>query len=413
MSKKQTETKDRRINAVAASKESYFAVHWFLMYEDKYRKLSPKAKLLYGMLRSRYALSNLTVNSGSKDADSFIDKEGKIFCIFDNTELAFLNGVSVPTIIEAKKELVEAGLLEEVPVKDQANRLYVLEPVLDSDMWTFKQQLADIKAEKAKKDEERKRKQREKRQKEAAEKRAAKEAAKKGISFNIENVPSEKNEEKMCDSNNLNHTQKPLSDDFCDSNNLNHVTKDFLENITRVLNLLELKDFSKYVGKDDAQSVIEFYKTFFDLTKYAEIQLNKFMKEHSPILVLEAVYRAIKNAKHPISFIQGTLNKWSAANCKTVDDINTYEQNFREDQQKAKEAKKPTATRKTKAVRKEMVPDWLDNQNQNDVGQADDVNHEQLKEMAEWYKQGERNFPAETISEMLAHGYLSAEELDV
>ena len=70
------------------------------------------------------------------------------------------------------------------------------------------------------------------------------------------------------------------------------------------------------------------------------------------------------------------------------------------------------AKQAAKATRKELVPEWLDNQNQNDVGQADDVNHEQLKEMAEWYKQGERNFSEETIAGMLEHGYLSAEDLD-
>lgn len=70
------------------------------------------------------------------------------------------------------------------------------------------------------------------------------------------------------------------------------------------------------------------------------------------------------------------------------------------------------AKQTAKATRKEMVPDWLDNQNQNDVGQEEDVNHEQLKEMAEWYKQGERNFSEETIAGMLQYGYLSAEDIN-
>ena len=231
MAKNTNNKKERRINVVKASTESYLKIHWFLLYEDKYRSLTPKAKLLYGLLRSRYELSNMNVTNGTKDAENFIDEENNIFCIFDNVEIAFLLDMTVPTVIAAKKELDEVGLLEEVQVKDEANRIYVLDPVLDSDIWTFKQQLAKIKAEKAEKDKERVRKQREERQKKAAEKK--KEKAKKKASANVKAQPEKViTDEKICDSKNLNHKTAETFDLFCDLNNLNHVTKDFLHNIT-------------------------------------------------------------------------------------------------------------------------------------------------------------------------------------
>ncbi|MGR9527642.1 replication initiator protein A (plasmid) [Priestia megaterium] len=207
--KQKDSKKKRRISAVKASKESYFKLHWFLLYEDKYRKLSPKAKLLYGLLRSRFELSNTNVQNGVPDADNFIDEENNIFCIFDNVEISFLLDMSVPTVIDAKKELDEAELLEEVQIKDQANRMYVLDPVLDSDMWTFKQQLADIKAKKAEKDKERVRKQKEKRQQKALEKKQEK-AKKKALANGVVNVGNENVEEKSCDSKNLNHTKRTI-----------------------------------------------------------------------------------------------------------------------------------------------------------------------------------------------------------
>lgn len=357
ITKQKDSKKKRRISAVKASAESYFKLHWFLLYEDKYRKLSPKAKLLYGLLRSRFELSNTNVQNGVPDADNFIDEENNIFCIFDNVEISFLLDMSVPTVIDAKKELDEAELLEEVQIKDQANRMYVLDPVLDSDMWTFKQQLADIKAKKAEKDKERVRKQKEKRQQKALEKKQEK-AKKKALANGVVNVGNENAEGKSCDSKNLIHTKKDDSADFCDSKNLIHVSKDFLDNITRVFNLLDLKDLSKYVSSGETQSVLEFYKIFFKLSKYAEINLVKFIEERSASIVLEAIVRMIDkdDIKSPIAFIKKTLNNWSG--CKTVEEVLKHEEEYRK-QQNQKYESKNKVSKQRKVVRKEMVPEWF------------------------------------------------------
>ncbi|MGR9527643.1 hypothetical protein ACSS31_28700 (plasmid) [Priestia megaterium] len=135
------------------------------------------------------------------------------------------------------------------------------------------------------------------------------------------------------------------------------MSKDFLDNITRVFNLLDLKDLSKYVSSGETQSVLEFYKIFFKLSKYAEINLVKFIEERSASIVLEAIVRTIDkdDVKSPIAFIKRTLSNWS--HCKTVEEVLKHEEEYRK-QQNQKYENKPSKQRKV--VRKEMVPDWLD-----------------------------------------------------
>ncbi|MCV5366693.1 replication initiator protein A, partial [Escherichia coli] len=77
-----------------------FQLFQYLFYEPKYRKLSNNARVLYSILRDRYKLSVQT----SQVKDTFIDEDGNIFCILDNTELSYLLTVSEPTAIKAKKE---------------------------------------------------------------------------------------------------------------------------------------------------------------------------------------------------------------------------------------------------------------------------------------------------------------------
>ena len=47
---------------------------------------------------------------------SYVDKEGNLFVLADNTELIYLLKCSEPTLIKIK-ELASYGLLEEEPVK--------------------------------------------------------------------------------------------------------------------------------------------------------------------------------------------------------------------------------------------------------------------------------------------------------
>ncbi|MGR5966828.1 replication initiator protein A [Bacillus cereus] len=140
--------RDRRIDGEKASKDLYFQLFQYLFYEPKYRKLDNNARVLYSILRDRYKLSVQT----SQSKDTYVDNEGYIYCIADNTELSYMLMVSEPIAIKAKKQLHDVGLLDEEPVKDGANRLYVLEPELTTDNWMYKAEIEDLrKKKKAKK----------------------------------------------------------------------------------------------------------------------------------------------------------------------------------------------------------------------------------------------------------------------
>nr|WP_267128663.1 hypothetical protein [Bacillus thuringiensis] len=71
--------------------------------------------------------------------------------------------VSEPIAIKAKKQLHDVGLLDEEPVKDGANRLYVLEPELTTDNWMYKAEIEIY--EKRKRQKKKKKEKNEKRKK--------------------------------------------------------------------------------------------------------------------------------------------------------------------------------------------------------------------------------------------------------
>ncbi|AHJ86741.1 replication protein [Bacillus phage vB_BtS_BMBtp3] len=131
----------------------------YLFYEPRYRKLDNNARVLYSILRDRYKLSVQT----SQSKDTYVDNEGYIYCIADNTELSYMLMVSEPIAIKAKKQLHDVGLLDEEPVKDGANRLYVLEPELTTDNWMYKAEIEIY--EKRKRQKKKKKEKNEKRKK--------------------------------------------------------------------------------------------------------------------------------------------------------------------------------------------------------------------------------------------------------
>lgn len=79
--------------------------------KQPYKSMSLLAKNIYMFLVDRQSYSLSSVAKGDK---SWIDKDGGIFCIMTNTELVGIFELSEKTIINAKKELVEVGLLKQV-----------------------------------------------------------------------------------------------------------------------------------------------------------------------------------------------------------------------------------------------------------------------------------------------------------
>lgn len=336
--------KERRINGVKASTDLYFQLFQYLFYEPKYRKLSNNARVLYAILRDRYKLSVQT----SQNVDTFIDDDGDIYCILDNTELSYLLTVSEPTAIKAKKELRNVGLLEEESVKDEPNRLYVLEPELTTDNWTFLSDLDDLRKQKKAKKNERMEKLKEKRKSEKEKQK--------------QSEPSQS----VGDLNNFSHQENRESVKTGDLNNFSHVTKESLE-YTKVFNIqTDITYFSKYVGKTVPSLFVDFYKEYFKTTKYAKIELTKLCEEQNVLLVFEAIKRAIDGEPDkPIAYIKGTVKKWAAANCETLEDIQNYEKEHREKRKRDKAKGKQLSVR-----RKEITPEWLEEQKRQEQQQS-------------------------------------------
>ncbi|HEV9467784.1 TPA: conserved phage C-terminal domain-containing protein [Streptococcus pneumoniae] len=88
------------------------------IYDEKYKKLSNNAKLLYMLLFDRLELS---LKNG------WHDKDGNVFQYYTNEQLMIdLNCNSNKTIIKIKKELKDAGLITEVRQgMNLPNRIYL------------------------------------------------------------------------------------------------------------------------------------------------------------------------------------------------------------------------------------------------------------------------------------------------
>ncbi|MDI6680231.1 replication initiator protein A [Bacillus wiedmannii] len=338
-----TNKRERRINGRKASTDLYFPLHQFLFYEPKYRKLSNNARVLYSILRDRYKLSLQT----SQHVDTYIDSEGDIYCILDNTELSYLLAVSEPTAIKAKKELHAVELLDEEYVKDEPNRLYVLEPELTTDNWTYMAELDEI------------RKQKREKKTEQAKKR------------------KEKNQSSVGDLNNFSHQENKGSAKNGDLNNFSHVTKESLEYTKVFVIQTDFTYFSKYVGKSVTDLLIDFYNGYFKKTKYAKIELTKMSEEQNTLLVFEAIKRAIDGEpEKPIAYIKATLSKWNTVNCETLEDILNYEKEHHEQKKKDRKPKLP----KKRSNRTEIVPDWLKEEKEVEESEPKQNNSENLEE---------------------------------
>ena len=87
------------------------------IYDEKYKKLSNNAKLMYMLLFGRLELS---IKNG------WHDRKGNAFQYYTNEQLMIDLNSSEKTIIKVKKELREVGLLEEIRQGNNLpNRIYI------------------------------------------------------------------------------------------------------------------------------------------------------------------------------------------------------------------------------------------------------------------------------------------------
>ena len=87
------------------------------IYDERYKKLSNNAKLMYMLLFGRLELS---IKNG------WHDRKGNVFQYYTNEQLMIDLNSSEKTIIKVKKELREVGLLEEIRQGNNLpNRIYI------------------------------------------------------------------------------------------------------------------------------------------------------------------------------------------------------------------------------------------------------------------------------------------------
>ncbi|RND59017.1 replication initiator protein A [Lacticaseibacillus paracasei] len=101
----------------------FFKFPKVLLYSEKYRKLSDSAKIAYIVLKDRleYSIRN-----------NWVDEDNHVYFIFTNAELEALFNCHNQKVVKIKKELTNAGLLEQKQMgfdpkshKNVPNRLYL------------------------------------------------------------------------------------------------------------------------------------------------------------------------------------------------------------------------------------------------------------------------------------------------
>ena len=111
---------------------AFYQFPQWLLKDEPYKELGDKAKLMYMLLFDRRTLSI---------KNKWYDDDGNVYVYFTNEEFMDVLNCSEPTIVNAKKELADVGLLKEVRQGiNKPNRLYIngTKKTLGSDLKNFK-----------------------------------------------------------------------------------------------------------------------------------------------------------------------------------------------------------------------------------------------------------------------------------
>lgn len=112
-----------RKNIKELASQRFIAVPKLLLYGEEYRKLSSNAFKTYVTLYDRYTLSVM---------NNWTDEDGNIYFVYDLEELSQITGIGKKGLVNARNQLKEAGLLEEV-YTGRNNRLYLHDPKPQND----------------------------------------------------------------------------------------------------------------------------------------------------------------------------------------------------------------------------------------------------------------------------------------
>ncbi|MEH7458487.1 DnaD domain protein, partial [Bacillus sp. JJ1127] len=106
---------------------------------------------------------------------------------------------------------------------------------------------------------------------------------------------------------------------------------------------------------------IDFYmRNFGVISSYMGEEINQWVDDLTQELVVKAMQITLENNKRSWSYTKGILKDWHSNNFKTVADVEAAQEEFRRQQKN----KKRTGT--GYATRKEVVPEWLHQQEEPD-----------------------------------------------
>jgi hypothetical protein len=191
--------KGKRIAGRKASAERYIPFYEFLLFDPKYREMKDKAKILYSFLRKKTmdnekkfesyeeAIANGKDPAG-KGTESYLDENGDIFCIADNSELSIILQCHPNRVKDQKDELKKYGLLDEIPQFRKASRLYVLEPKTLTERWTYIEEMIELRKDTEQENLKKYKKHKEKVKEEKAKKTADENPSSEVDSSNSQNV---------------------------------------------------------------------------------------------------------------------------------------------------------------------------------------------------------------------------------
>lgn len=139
------------INPITAKQitgEFFLKMPKFFFSDPKYRKVTGNASKLYTYLRDRLQYFTMKQEEYEEGewSKSYLDKDGYLYIICDNTELMTVLGFGKDALQAAKKNLEKFGLLRQVKVKDKPNKLYIGAPNDIQENWDYKKEIRENQA---------------------------------------------------------------------------------------------------------------------------------------------------------------------------------------------------------------------------------------------------------------------------
>ena len=339
-------SKNKKLSKQQIQAHQYIQLRDFLLYDPHYNKLSDRAKILYSHLLNKISLfakrqELYEMGEGSK---SYCDDEGNLFIIADNVELMYILNCSEPTAIKAKEELEAYDLLLQEEVKDQANRLYVLEPIDLADRNEYIQEIIKLRAEKKQADKEKREAEKKKKAAAKKEKKAKKLAKKK------EKVLSKK-AAKSSDLKDLSHKKEA---EIGDLKKLSHGEKNDLSHG-------EYKNLSKSNTKG-FKSLPNTFKSNLSISKYDfDPKTEKILLQREDRLT-DYILKGINELYQAFNYDLERFHRILGAAMVDAKYIVAYMKTSLKNPDKETAAAAPG-----KATREEQVPEWLKERKQ---GQA-------------------------------------------